>query len=80
VLPDPPTRPAGAVQMKKTQPLTTMPEPVMPVTPIKVTPAAAVPVEAEPEIADNGVAMGWCWALLAISAIVLLVQLWNYFS
>ena len=79
VLPDPPSRPAGSVQMKKTQPLSTMPEPVMPVTPIKVTPAA-VPVHAEPEIEENGVAMGWCWTLLAISAIVLLVQLWNYFS
>jgi hypothetical protein len=65
--------------MKKTQPLSTMPEPVMPVMPIKVTPAP-VQVHSEPEMIENNVAMGWCWALLAVSAIVLVIQLWNYFS
>ena len=44
VLPDPPPKPAGGpVQMKKTQPLSTMPEPVAPVSPIKVD---SVPVPA----------------------------------
>lgn len=76
VLPDPPAKSAGTVQMKKTQPLSTMPEPAAPVMPIKVAPAAVV----EPQVVDHGIAMSWCWALLALSAIVLIVQIWNYFS
>jgi len=69
--------------MKKTQPLSTMPEPVAPVAPITpmitrpATPAPAPPVA---ELAENGIPMALCWGLLALSAIVLLVQIWNYFS
>jgi hypothetical protein len=75
VLPDPPAKPAAPVQMKKTQPLSTMPEPVKPISPITVAPATPI---AEP-VADT-IPMALCWALLGISAIVLLVQIWNYLT
>jgi hypothetical protein len=77
VLPDPPAKPAGAVQMKKTQPLSTMPEPVAPISPIKVA-SAPVPVATEPM--GDAIPMALCWGLLAISAIVFLVQVWTYFA
>ncbi|HEY4283479.1 MAG TPA: hypothetical protein VGM62_10485 [Chthoniobacterales bacterium] len=67
--------------MKKTQPLSTAPEPVAPITPIRVA-SAPVPVVSEHEAAAeaDGLPMGLCWGLLAISAIVLLVQVWTYFA
>jgi hypothetical protein len=75
VLPDPPPKPAAPVQMKKTQPLSTMPEPMAPMSPITVAPVAPAlqPV-------DDTIPMALCWALVGISAIVLLVQIWNYLS
>ncbi|HJT82667.1 MAG TPA: hypothetical protein VJ719_15835 [Chthoniobacterales bacterium] len=79
-MPDPPAKPAGGpVQMKKTQPLSTMPEPVAPVSPIKVA-AAPVPAPVPLEPVEDSIPMTLCWGLLGVSAIVLLVQIWNYFS
>jgi hypothetical protein len=81
VLPDPPAKPLGAVQMKKTQPLSTMPDPVSPISPITVTAAptpSPTPLEIEPH--ENGIPSALCWSLLAISAVVLVVQLWIYFG
>jgi hypothetical protein len=59
--------------MKKTQPLSTMPEPVKPVSPITVAPAVSAP-----PAGDDTIPMALCWVLVGISAIVLLVQIWNY--
>ena len=68
--------------MKKTQPLITMPEPAAPISHITTVPAAPVPspspAAVEPE--EHAIPMALCWGLLVISAIVLLVQIWNYFS
>ena len=62
---------AGApVEMKKTQPLVTMP-PASKQT-AHLTPAAGQPVLAD---ASTGV----YWTLLAISAVILIIQIWNYF-
>jgi hypothetical protein len=80
VLPDPPAKPLGAIQMKKTQPLSTMPEPAAPISPIKV---AAAPIPAHVVVdtsADDGIPMALCWGLFGVSAIVLVVQIWNYFA
>ena len=63
--------------MKKTQPLSTMPEPVKPVTPITV---AAPPQPMATESVESPIPMALCWALFSVSAIVLIVQIWNYFS
>jgi hypothetical protein len=66
--------------MKKTQPLSTMPEPVAPVSPIKVAPAPVVAAPVEMEPVEDTIPMSLCWALLGVSAIVLVVQIWNYFG
>jgi hypothetical protein len=66
-------KPAAPVQMKKTQPLSTMPEPTPPAPTIAVAPATiAMPAEGDP------IPMALCWALLAVSTFILIVQIWNY--
>jgi hypothetical protein len=72
VMPDPP-KSSGSVQMKKTQPLVSMPAASAPVTPVTVASKAATPkVDAIP--------MPLCWTLLGASAVILLIQIWNYLS
>ena len=73
VLPDPPSAPAS-VQMKKTQPLINMPAPSMPVTVNPVT------VAEERESVAPDVPMAFYWALVGVSAVVLLIQILNYIS
>jgi hypothetical protein len=65
--------------MKKTQPLSTMPEPMAPISPITTVPAVPVARAPEPAV-EHEIPMALCWGLLAISVIVLLVQIWNYFG
>jgi hypothetical protein len=74
VLPDPPGKPA--VEMKKTQPLIDLPAAEAPVT--KVTVAPTPPPAPKMRIDDIPVPL--CWALLATSAAVLILQIWNYVS
>jgi hypothetical protein len=59
--------PLSAVQMKKTQPLVAMPE-VAPESPS----IAVAPVEKNP--------MPLLWALLGVSAVILIIQIWTYLS
>jgi hypothetical protein len=59
--------------MKKTQPLSTMPEPSAPLNPITVAPAMH-----EVEMVHDAIPMALCWALLGMSAVVLIAQIWNY--
>lgn len=66
-MPDLPSKSLPSVQMKKTQPLIAMPQ-------------------AAPQIASIAVAsaeksaMPLCWVLLGVSAIILIIQIWTYFS
>jgi hypothetical protein len=71
VLPDPPAKPA--VQMKKTQPLIDLPAVERPAPTVTVTP------EPRPLRIDQ-IPTPLCWALLAVSAVVLILQIWNYLS
>jgi hypothetical protein len=71
-MPGLPEKPAHAVEMKKTQPLITMPESVSRPAPLTV---AATSMET---IIDT-IPMSLCWALLAASAVTLIIQIWNYF-
>jgi hypothetical protein len=64
--------PATPVEMKKTQPLVTMPAPNKRTAPLSVTSTTAEPIA-------NHVSMGLCWALLGVSAVILIIQIWNYF-
>jgi hypothetical protein len=70
VLPDPLAKPA--VQMKKTQPLIDLPAIETPSTTVTVTP--------EPQLGIDQIPMPLCWALLAVSAAILILQIWNYLS
>ena len=72
VLPDPPAKPA--VQMKKTQPLIDLPKIEMPATTVTVTPQPL------PQIAIAQIPVPLCWGLLAASAAILILQIWNYLS
>jgi hypothetical protein len=66
-MPDLPSRPLPAVEMKKTQPLIAMPH-VVP----KGASIATAPAEKS--------AMPLCWVLLGVSATILIIQIWTYFS
>jgi hypothetical protein len=74
VLPDP--QPKPAVEMKKTQPLIDLPRAEAPATKIIVT----TPPQAEPIATIDQIPMPLCWALLAVSAAILILQIWNYLS
>ena len=83
VLPDPPFKPA--VQMKKTQPLIDLPTPDKPPT-VSVTVATQTTAPAEnvsgPGLirAIDNTPMPLCWVLVGVSAAILLIQIWSYFS
>jgi hypothetical protein len=79
VLPDLPAKSSTAptVQMKKTQPLSRMPDIAPPSAPINVATAAPEP---ETELIVDEIPMSFCWALLGISAAILIIQIWTYLS
>jgi len=68
--PEPPSKPLPTVQMKKTQPLGAMPE------------AAARGASISVASGEKGttIRMPLCWTLLGVSAIILIIQIWIYFS
>jgi len=74
VLPDPPPAPPS-VQMKKTQPLINMPAASVPLPVSPVT----VPDKRQTGMTSE-IPMAFCWALLGVSAVVLLIQILNYIS
>ena|ERR1700730_9911714 len=74
VLPDSPSKPA--VQMKKTQPLIDLPATQTPAPAVTVT-APPLPV---PQFQVDQIPMTLCWGLLAVSAGILILQIWNYLS
>jgi hypothetical protein len=72
VLPVSAARATPSVEMKKTQPLVTMPAPTPQAAPLTVAPGTTQP------IADE-IPISVCWALLGVSAVILIIQIWNYF-
>jgi hypothetical protein len=66
-MPDLASKPPATVQMKKTQPLIAMPHAAPAKPSILVAPA------------EKNV-MLLCWVLLGVSAIILIIQIWTYFS
>jgi hypothetical protein len=74
VLPDP--QPKPAVQMKKTQPLINLPATERPAAPVTFTPAPAP----KPQLRIGEIPMPLCWAVLGVSAAILILQIWNYLS
>jgi len=76
VLPDPRPNASPAVQMKKTQPLIAMPQIALQRTSI----AGAAIEKAEESATISAIPMPVCWALLGASAVILIIQIWTYFS
>src|SRR3954468_21990719 len=72
VLPDPPAK--SPVQMKKTQPLIDLPAMEKPATAVTVAPAP----EPKTQAWIDEVPMPLCWGLAAVSAAILILQIWNY--
>ena len=70
--------PVPAVEMKKTQPLIAMPHPqITPQSPsMAVTPTEKV----EESATIDAIPMSICWALLGVSTVILIIQIWTYFS
>lgn len=76
LMPEPPARPAPAVQMKKTQPLIAMPH----ITPQSASIAVAPTEKGEGSAMMDAIPMSICWTLLGVSAVILIIQIWTYFS
>jgi hypothetical protein len=73
LMPEPPSKPLPTIQMKKTQPLIAMPQ-----TAPRSASIAMAPVENNTTV--NAIPMPICWGLLGASAIILIIQIWIYFS
>jgi hypothetical protein len=71
VLPRPTPAAPPAVNMTKTQPLLVHP-------PTGVTPTAPVIITSKPLAKLETIPRPLCWALLAISVVIFLIQIWNY--
>lgn len=70
--------PAASVQVKKTQPLPRMPEAVPSAMPLNIAPKREPDFSERP--AASGIPGSLCWLLLGLSALILLIQIWTYFS
>ncbi|HEY2139123.1 MAG TPA: hypothetical protein VGH00_03525 [Chthoniobacterales bacterium] len=70
VLPRPTPLAAPAINMTKTQPLLVHPVGTTPVAPVVITSKPVAPVDAIPR--------SLAWGLVGISALIFLIQIWNY--
>jgi hypothetical protein len=70
VLARPTPTPAPAINMTKTQPLVVHPTAGVPTAPVIITSKPLAPFDVIPR--------PLCWALLGISALIFLIQIWNY--
>jgi hypothetical protein len=71
ILPKPLPTPKPAVNMTKTQPLIMRPAAVVQAAPVVIIPSKAVdPFDSIPR--------SLCWGLLGISALIFIIQIWNY--
>ena len=72
MMPEP--RPAPpTVKMSKTQPLITAPDPGRETAPILIEPPDSTEVM-------ESIPISLCWALVGVSALLFIIQLWTYFS
>jgi hypothetical protein len=70
ILPRPTPAAPGAINMTKTQPLLVHPPAGMQPAPVVIT--------SKPLPRLDSIPRGLCWALLAISGLIFLIQIWNY--
>jgi len=70
VLPRPTPTAAPAINMTKTQPLL--------IHPVGITPVAPVVITSKPIAPRDAIPRSLAWGLLAVSAVIFLIQIWNY--
>jgi len=70
ILPRPAAVAPAPVNMTKTQPLL--------VHPTAATPVAPVVITSKPLAPADSISRPLCWALFATSAVIFLIQIWNY--
>lgn len=70
ILPRPTPTAAPAVNMTKTQPLL--------IHPTGTTPVAPVVITSKPIVRPDAIPRSLAWGLLAVSALIFLIQIWNY--
>ena len=75
ILPEPAIASPTREKMTKTQPLFTAPPP-KPLT----TPIVHSPIQSAPPADDHAIPMPLLWAACGISAVTLIIQIWNYFG
>src|SRR6266404_5666691 len=63
-------RPTPTINMTKTQPLL--------IHPVGTTPVAPVVITSKPIAPRDAIPRSLAWGLLAISAVIFLIQIWNY--
>lgn len=85
ILPEPTVPTSTAVKMSKTQPLLMVPsaQPAVTTLPVKssVTRPLVSPTPPAPAAVDRAaIPLPLVWAAFGISAVALLIQIWNYFS
>ncbi len=80
ILPQPPTPSAPTVKMAKTQPLQTAPAPGHQTQPVVVAPQSEPAARFDAGAMLDSVPLPICWTIFGISALTLLIQIWNYFS
>jgi hypothetical protein len=73
ILPKPAATPAPAINMTKTQPLLVHP----PATGVQVQ-SAPVIITSKPLVPVEAIPRPLCWAVFGISALIFLIQIWNY--
>jgi hypothetical protein len=83
-LPEPAKPRQATVKMTKTQPLLTTPQTNVPSPPVSVaqTPAVAAASSSWRDMFDllDEVPLPVCWTIFGVSAVTLLIQIWNYLS
>src|SRR6266513_894097 len=75
-MPEPRVMSAPAVEMKNTQPLIAMTQ----IAPERTSIAGAPIEKAEESSTITAIPMPICWALLGASTVILIIQIWTYFS
>lgn len=77
ILPQPVARPSPTVKMTKTQPLLTVPQANIHSAPVTMAAPTAPAFAAK---SFDAIPLPICWTIFGISAVTLLIQIWNYFA
>jgi hypothetical protein len=80
ILPQPAVPPSPTVKMAKTQPLQIVPQMNIHSAPVTVAAAVATTAATATATSFDAVPLPICWTIFGISAVTLLIQIWNYFA